>query len=76
MNNYTLCATSQFQLFIIIDLFIISGYLPPPQSGDYTGLPYDGDGDGVVKNFGFDDASIRRGFIRKVYSILAVSVEL
>lgn len=40
---------------------------PPPVGGGYGG--YD-DPEGVPKNFSFDDQSIRKGFIRKVYMIL------
>lgn len=40
-----------------------------PQDGGYGG----GDPEDPNKGFGFDDATIRRGFIRKVYSILMVS---
>ncbi|KAH8277857.1 hypothetical protein KR018_008708 [Drosophila ironensis] len=40
---------------------------PPPQAGGYGA--YD-DPESQPKNFSFDDQSIRRGFIRKVYLIL------
>lgn len=56
------------------------GY-PPQQPGGYAPDPagyadpgYGGDGG--AKNFEFDDASIRRGFIRKVYAILSVSIAI
>lgn len=61
------------------------GYQPPPPQGGFMpqdggyGYPqndvYNGAGDpeDPNKGFTFDDASIRRGFIRKVYSILMVS---
>lgn len=41
-----------------------------PPNDVYNGA---GDPEDPNKGFGFDDASIRRGFIRKVYSILMVS---
>lgn len=44
------------------------GYGYQPNDG-YNG----GDPEDPNKGFGFDDQSIRRGFIRKVYSILMVS---
>lgn len=47
-----------------------SGYGYPPNDV-YNGA---GDPEDPNKGFTFDDASIRRGFIRKVYSILMVSV--
>lgn len=43
---------------------------PPPSAGGYGA--YD-DPESQPKNFSFDDQSIRRGFIRKVYLILMVS---
>lgn len=61
------------------------GYQPPPPQPGFMpqdqgyGYPpndvYNGGGDpeDPNKGFTFDDASIRRGFIRKVYSILMVS---
>lgn len=53
---------------------IFQGY--PPQSGPGFVQPpqpsYGGD-DPSVKGFEFNDASIRRAFIRKVYAILGVS---
>lgn len=49
-------------------------HMPPPQQdgggGGYGG--YDPE-DPEVKGFDFTDESIRKGFIRKVYSILCVS---
>lgn len=40
-----------------------------------TSAPYlDPEDPGYAKGFGFDDKSIRQGFIRKVYSILSVSL--
>ncbi|XP_075169960.1 N-methyl-D-aspartate receptor-associated protein isoform X2 [Haematobia irritans] len=42
------------------------GFAPPPQN-DYGGGYEDPEG---PKNFSFDDQSVRRGFIRKVYMIL------
>lgn len=56
------------------------GYPPqqpgyPPETGGYGGGPaYGGGEDAEAKGFEFNDASIRRGFIRKVYAILSVSV--
>ena len=48
-----------------------------PQDPGYGYAPNDGynggDPEDPNKGFTFDDASIRRGFIRKVYSILMVS---
>lgn len=49
-----------------------------PQDQGYGYPPNDvynggGDPEDPNKGFTFDDASIRRGFIRKVYSILMVS---
>lgn len=46
----------------------------PPQSDAYTG-GY-GAGDEGMKGFDFNDESIRKAFIRKVYSILMVSIAL
>lgn len=46
--------------------------MPPPAGGGYGG-GYDPE-DPEVKGFDFTDESIRKGFIRKVYSILCVSV--
>ncbi|XP_017838222.1 protein lifeguard 1 isoform X2 [Drosophila busckii] len=43
------------------------GFIQPPPSAGYGA--YD-DPEGQPKNFSFDDQSIRRGFIRKVYMIL------
>lgn len=46
-------------------------HMPPPQDagyGAYTG------GDDEAKGFDFNDESIRKAFIRKVYSILMVSL--
>ncbi|KAL7735649.1 hypothetical protein ACLKA6_002535 [Drosophila palustris] len=43
------------------------GFVQPPAPGGYGA--YD-DPEGQPKNFSFDDQSIRRGFIRKVYMIL------
>ncbi|KAH8416211.1 hypothetical protein KR222_011352 [Zaprionus bogoriensis] len=43
------------------------GFIQPPPSAGYGA--YD-DPEGQPKNFAFDDQSIRRGFIRKVYIIL------
>jgi protein lifeguard len=57
-------------------------YQPPQQpqqgydpSGKPLNPPYMDDSDPNYKagGFGFDDKSIRRGFIRRVYSILSVS---
>lgn len=50
----------------------------PPQSGYGQSDPYGGNNqygqeDPEVKGFEFNDESIRKGFIRKVYSILMVS---
>lgn len=45
--------------------------MPPPQN-DFGGGYEDPEG---PKNFSFDDQSVRKGFIRKVYMILMVSVE-
>lgn len=57
------------------------GFAPPP-SGPYGhdapihqdmyGTPYEDDQE--VKGFGFTDQSVRRGFIRKVYSILCAQL--
>lgn len=47
------------------------GYVPPQNPGGY-GSTEDPE-DPEVKGFGFTDESIRKGFIRKVYSILMVS---
>lgn len=44
-----------------------------PQNDVYNGA---GDPEDPNKGFTFDDASIRRGFIRKVYSILMVSDDM
>lgn len=57
-----------FSPFIRLSL----GYPPqqpgyPPQSDGYGGAE-----DPEAKGFQFNDASIRRGFIRKVYAILMV----
>lgn len=41
-------------------------HLPPPQTNDSE--------DGGMKGFEFNDESIRKAFIRKVYSILMVSI--
>lgn len=58
------------------------GYPPqqpgyPPQAGmggaGFDGPGYGGDANPEAKGFEFNDESIRRGFIRKVYSILMVS---
>lgn len=53
-----------------------AGFMPPqdpygyqPHDGGYSG----GDPEDPKNSYGFDDATIRRGFIRKVYSILMVS---
>lgn len=66
-------------------LFTISGYPPqqpgygypqPPQSGPgfiQPPQPQYGGEDPEVKGMEFNDESIRRGFIRKVYSILMVN---
>lgn len=53
--------------------------MPPPDGTPYGYVPNDGGYGGVDpedpnKGFGFDDQSIRRGFIRKVYSILMVCI--
>lgn len=53
-----------------------AGYAQPeyPQQPG-TNPPYmDPEDPGYAKGFGFDDKSIRQGFIRKVYSILSVSI--
>lgn len=56
------------------------GFPPQQPQGPYdpnkpANPPYmdQGDPNYVAKGFGFDDASIRAGFIRRVYSILSVS---
>jgi hypothetical protein len=51
------------------------GFMPPPHippTGGYGGYVDPEDPEGV-KGFDFTDESIRKGFIRKVYSILMVS---
>lgn len=52
------------------------GYGYPPQSvgGFAPQGQYGGGEDPSVKGFDFSDESVRRGFIRKVYSILMVSL--
>lgn len=59
------------------------GFQPPPyapndpySAGSYGGANYSGEEDPEVKGFDFNDASIRRGFIRKVYSILCVQLSI
>ncbi|KAJ3663028.1 hypothetical protein Zmor_007339 [Zophobas morio] len=52
-----------------------SPYDSAPQPGMYGGASYPGD-DPEVKGFDFSDKSIRRGFIRKVYSILMVQLSI
>jgi len=42
-------------------------------TGDETGAYTDAEAD---KSFAFDDQSIRKGFIRKVYLILMVSADI
>lgn len=42
---------------------------PPPVNESYGGY----EDPEAAKNFSFDDQSIRKGFIRKVYSILMVN---
>lgn len=52
------------------------GFIQPPQDqGGYdpNNKPYD---DNYVAGMGFDDKSIRAGFIKRVYSILTVSFAL
>lgn len=50
------------------------GY-PPAQNigGGFDGPSYAGDSNPEAKGFEFNDESIRRGFIRKVYAILMVN---
>lgn len=53
------------------------GFGYPPQSGGFAAPPqgqYGNGDDPSVKGFDFTDQSVRRAFIRKVYSILMVSV--
>lgn len=50
------------------------GYAPPPNDYDHNKPPYSDDHDPTAKNFSFDDASIRAGFIRRVYSILSIQL--
>ncbi|KAF7273532.1 protein lifeguard 1-like isoform X2 [Rhynchophorus ferrugineus] len=54
------------------------GFQPPPYGNDPYGNQgygaYTGDDPEEVKGFDFTDQSIRRGFIRKVYSILMVQL--
>ncbi|CAH0546495.1 unnamed protein product [Brassicogethes aeneus] len=57
--------------------------VPPPYAGGdpynqggYGGTSYGEEGESDVKGFDFNDASIRRGFIRKVYSILMVQLSI
>lgn len=47
-------------------------HMPPPNPNASYGAGYDPE-DPEVKGFDFTDESIRKGFIRKVYSILCVS---
>lgn len=47
-----------------------SSSMPPPEQH----VPTNPDTDPFVKGFEFSTESIRRGFIRKVYSILSVSI--
>lgn len=47
------------------------GHVPPQQPG--YGSYVDPEDPEDVKGFGFTDESIRKGFIRKVYSILMVN---
>lgn len=49
-----------------------SDYPPQPGSGPSTAY-MDPEDPGYAKGFGFDDKTIRQGFIKKVYSILSVS---
>lgn len=65
--------------------FLLGGYPPqhqqppyggyPPQQPGFNQPPPEGgySGDPEVKGFDFNDESIRKGFIRKVYFILSVS---
>ncbi|KFB43277.1 AGAP005528-PB-like protein [Anopheles sinensis] len=46
-----------------------SAFAPSPEAAGY--VPYDAES-ATVKGFDFSDQSIRRGFIKKVYSILTV----
>ncbi|KAJ2943573.1 hypothetical protein O0L34_g16682 [Tuta absoluta] len=48
------------------------GYAPPPDQMQQYGYGEDGGASG----FDFDDASIRRGFIRKVYAILMAQLSI
>jgi protein lifeguard len=70
--------------------FQTSGYPPqptyPPQQEGYSQLghmpdypqqaPYNDPEDPFAKNFDFSDESIRKGFIKKVYSILTVQLSI
>ncbi|XP_058178074.1 protein lifeguard 1-like [Anopheles ziemanni] len=50
-----------------------SVFAPPPEAAE--GVPYDAES-ATVKGFDFSDQSIRRGFIKKVYSILTVQLAI
>lgn len=50
-----------------------SAFPPSPGAGGY--VPYDAES-ATVKGFDFNDQSIRRGFIKKVYSILTVQLAI
>lgn len=53
--------------------FAPAPHMPPPGAdGSYGAAAYDPE-DPEVKGFDFTDESIRKGFIRKVYSILMVT---
>lgn len=56
-------------------------HMPPPTTGyvqqpDMYGTSFGNEEAGDVKGFEFNDQSIRRGFIRKVYSILMVQLSI
>ena len=48
------------------------GHVPPQNPGGNGSYIDPEDPTGDVKGFGFTDETIRKGFIRKVYSILMV----
>lgn len=50
-------------------------YNPPQQQFNMQQAPYADPEDPEAKGFEFNDQSIRKGFIRKVFSILTVSNE-
>lgn len=52
-----------------------AGYPPQGLDPGYGGPGYGGDANPEAKGFEFNDESIRRGFIRKVYAILMVSTK-